>query len=87
MADKPDKPNDDFIIPKAFTDKLQEFTNGGFILITFSSKGNPVIHQYYETKKDQLALESELDIFAEKLSRDKYKDPDEEGGEDDEEGN
>jgi hypothetical protein len=72
MADKPEKPVDDFIIPKKFLEQLEEFANGGFILLTFSRNGNPVIHHCFETKKDQLALESALFSYANKLEGQKY---------------
>lgn len=78
-----DKPNEDFIIPQKFIKQLEEFSNGGFILLTFSSEGNPVVHHHYETKKDQLALESSLFTYADKLDRHKY-DSEEETTEDDE---
>ena len=55
-----DKPKDDFVIPKEFLERLGEFANGGFILLTFSRNGNPVVHNCFETRKDQLALESAL---------------------------
>ncbi len=72
-----EKPNDDFIIPEKFIKQLEEFSNGGFILLTFSSEGNPVVHHYYETKKDQLALESSLFTYADKLDRQKFDKSDE----------
>ncbi len=81
----PDKPADEFIIPNKFIEQLKEFSNGGFILLTFSSNGNPVIHHYYETKKDQLALESSMDTYAEKLNREKYAEEEEDEKKDDEE--
>lgn len=76
MPDKPEKSSDDFIIPKKFLKQLEEFANGGFILLTFSSKGNPVVHHSYETKKDQLALESALFTYADKLDNQKFKEQD-----------
>jgi hypothetical protein len=72
MPDNSQQPNDDFIIPQKFLNQLQEFCNGGFILLTFSAKGNPVVHQYYETKKDQLALESQLFSFADEVDHKKF---------------
>lgn len=62
-----EKPNDDFIIPKKFLEQLEEFSNGGFILLTFSSKGNPVAHQAFETQKDKLALEAFLFSYANRV--------------------
>jgi hypothetical protein len=73
-----EKPDDDFIIPKTFLKQLEEFANGGYILLTFSSKGNPVIHHAFETKKDQLALESAFFTYGNKLDNKKF---DEEQGE------
>ncbi len=92
MADKPkDKEDEDFIIPEKFIKQLEEFCNGGFILLTFSSKGNPVVHHHYETKKDQLALEASLFMYADKLesakfeSNNKKKDEDDDDDDDEEE--
>ncbi len=65
MAEK----SDDFIIPDKFIKQLQEFSNGGFILITFSSQGNPVVHHSFDSKKDQLALESAFNTYGNKLER------------------
>lgn len=85
MADKPK--DEDFIIPEKFIKQLEEFCNGGFILLTFSSQGNPVVHHHYETKKDQLALESSLFTYANKLENAKFEssDKDKKSDEDDEE--
>lgn len=85
MADKPK--DEDFIIPEKFIKQLEEFCNGGFILLTFSSQGNPVVHHHYETKKDQLALESSLFTYADKLESAKFEstDKDKKSDEDDEE--
>lgn len=51
---------DDFIIPERFLKKLQEFSNGGFILLTFSAQGRVVVHTLYDSDKDRLALEAAL---------------------------
>ena len=74
MADNgtTDKGPDDFVIPQKFLEQLEEFANGGFILLTFTRKGNPVIHHCFETKKDQLALESSLFSYANKLEAEKF---------------
>lgn len=64
--------SNEFIIPKKFLEQLEEFSNGGFILLTFSSKGNPVVHHSFETKKDQLALEATLYNYVEDLEDKKF---------------
>lgn len=73
MAEE-NKPEDkeDFVIPEKFLKQLQEFSNGGFILMTFSSEGNPIIHFQVDTVKDRLALESTLFSYADKLDNDRY---------------
>lgn len=79
-----DKPKDDFIIPKKFLEQLEQFANGGFILLTFSTKGYPVVHHCFETKKDQLALESALFTYADKLDSKKFEEESKEIVDDDE---
>jgi len=63
---------EDFIIPEKFIKQLEEFSNGGFILLTFSSAGRPVVHKYYETEKDRLALESALEIHAQRVAEARF---------------
>lgn len=62
----------DFIIPEKFLKQLEEFSNGGFIVLTFTKKGNPAAYQYYETKKDQMALEAFLEKFTDKVNRSRF---------------
>jgi len=64
--------NNDFIIPEKFLKQLEEFANGGFILLTFSRNGNPVAHHAYESRKDQLAIEAFLESYSEKISRERF---------------
>lgn len=72
MADNKSEKKDDFVIPKDFLERLGEFANGGFILLTFSRNGNPVVHNCYETRKDQLALEAALFQYVEDIERGKF---------------
>lgn len=50
----------DFIIPDSFLKRLQEFSNGGFVLLTFSAQGKVVVHHLYDSEKDRIAIETAL---------------------------
>lgn len=46
-----------FTIPESFLKQLNEFSNGGFFLVTISDEGDPVIHCNFDTSIQALAIQ------------------------------
>lgn len=46
-----------FIIPESFLKQLDEFSNGGYFLVTISDAGDPVIHCNFDTSIQALAIQ------------------------------
>lgn len=46
-----------FVIPESFLKQLNEFSNGGFFLVTISDAGDPVIHCNFDTSIQALAIQ------------------------------
>jgi len=73
--------DDDFIIPERFIEQLKEFSNGGFVLLTFSKKGRTVVHTFAESEKDELAIQGALEKYMNKLEAQQFeREEDEEDG-------
>lgn len=73
---------DEVTIPKKTLKEIEEFANGAYFLLTFSSEGRPVAMFFNETEKDGLALEAALERYMDKLAQERFKEEKEEGDED-----
>lgn len=59
-------PNDmpDFKIPESFLNQLNEFSNGGYILFTFTAKGSPVAYHNIDDDAHYLALLKSIERYS-----------------------
>ena len=72
---KKENPN----FPKNILSQIEEFANGGYVLFTFSPEGSPITLSLFETEKDELALNSSIEIYNNSVQYKKY--PEEEDDE------
>lgn len=53
-----------FRIPKSFLNQLNEFSKGGFLLITISEDGHPVLNQHFDDTSAAFTIQSYASLWA-----------------------
>ncbi len=60
MAKKKKKPSDDqppFEFPSSVLNQVEECSAGGYVLFIFDSEGKPVVHSYFDTIPNAMAMQ------------------------------
>ena len=56
--------DNNFVIPEATINQLNEFSNGGFILFYFNSEGYPEVYTKYDNPLHAMALQYYVEHWA-----------------------